>query len=75
MKKDVFIDRSNPCMISALARIGAANVPRMEAENTPHTKIGSLVQVMPGARRLMIVVSMLTPDTHRAMPIKANPTM
>jgi len=43
--------------------MGAANVPRIEAENTPQTKIGNLVQVIPGARSAMIVVSMFTPDT------------
>ena len=75
MKNVVFMVRSSPCITKAAARIGAANVPRMEAENTPQTKIGSRVQVMPGARSLMIVVSMLTPDTIRARPIRLKPTM
>ena len=62
-------------MTSAAASMGAANVPRIEAEKTPQTKIGSRVQVIPGARSLMIVVSMLTPETTSASPINVKPTM
>src|ERR1700674_1114037 len=74
MKNEVLRVRSRACMLRAAARIGAANVPRIEAEKTPQTNIGKRVQVMPGARRLMIVVSMLTPETQSARPISVNPT-
>ena len=60
---------------TAAARTGAASMPRIDVVRMPQTKIGSRVQVIPGARRVMIVASMLIPDITNARAIRANPTM
>ena len=47
---------------------GAASSPRNEVTKTPHTKIGIRVKAIPGARLVMIVAIMFTPDRHDGQP-------
>ena len=53
-------------------RTGAASSIRMAVALTPQTKIGSRVQVMPGARMVITVASMLKPTRVREIPISAK---
>ena len=62
-------------MINAAARTGAASKPRIEVVKMPQTNIGRRVQVIPGARRPMMVASMFTPEVTSATAIRAKPTM
>ena len=52
--------RSKSSMISAAERTGSASSSRIAVMKSAHTVSGSRKKVMPGARRLMIVVMKLT---------------
>ena len=67
--------RSKAPISSAAISIGAASIIRMQVANTLQTKIGRRVQVIPGARIVMIVASRLKPSRHIETPTSAKKPM
>ena len=62
-------------MASAAISIGAARNISAQVASTAQQKIGSRVQVMPGARIAMIVTAMFSPSSIIEMPTSAKNTM
>ena len=60
MKKDEWATRSINCMMPAASSGGNASKSKKPVTNIDHTKNGMRIQVMPRARRLMMVVMKLT---------------
>ena len=60
-------------MAMAPRSAGAASRPRNDVRNTPQTKIGSRVNRMPGARSVITVTIMFSPESmiERPMRLKA----
>ena len=62
-------------MPSVAISTGAASTISTDVVRTPQTKIGSRVQVKPGARMVTIVAIMLSPSSVIEMPTRAKKMM
>ncbi len=62
-------------MASVATSTGAASTISTAVERTPQTKIGSRVQVSPGARIVRIVAIMFRPSRVIEMPTSAKKRM
>ena len=65
----MFALRSISTKSSVASSTGAASTIKNEVDSTPQTKIGSRVQVRPGARMVRIVAIRLSPFRHSETPI------
>ena len=74
-KKPVCTVRSNAAIVSAQIRTGAASSIRQAVEIAPQTKIGSRPQVIPGARIVITVASMFSPNSVIESPTRAKNMM
>ena len=72
MKKLVCAVRSSASIESTAISTGAASTMRNAVEMTPQTKIGSRIQVRPGARIVTIVASMFRPSSVIEIPTRAK---
>ena len=72
MKNDVWAVRSSTPIRIAASSIGGASSIRIEVANTDQTKIGIRIQVIPGARIVMIVTSRLNPSSTIEIPTSAK---
>ena len=65
--------RSQNSRARAVVKTGKAMMASVEATSMFQTKIGIRNMVMPGARRVKIVVTMLMPDSTVAIPVRPMP--
>ena len=68
----MFALRSRRTSSSVVSSTGAASTIRIDVDRTPQTKIGSRVQVIPGARMVRIVAIRLSPFRSSERPISMN---
>jgi hypothetical protein len=75
LKNVVWAVRSSAAIPRVAISTGAASTMSTAVERTPQTKIGSRVQVSPGARIVRIVTIMFRPSSVIETPTRAKKRM